>query len=173
MTNKNKYVVPVCVLFLIGLFITFIIAVSGCNSCKTNSQTCGRKGSVSGSSNGYRYDPEIYEKSGGMAGYSTSYRDTSPEGGGYINYPYVQTVPWWFNTPRYWGIYLRRYPYYMNALRSHLISYRDNGYFPQSLLVPVVSHDWRGGGRRGRGRFGRRGRGRGRKEDEEGEDGGD
>lgn len=162
MPNKNKYVVPLCVLFLIGLLITFIVSVYSCDSCKTNSKNCS--GSVSGSSNGYRYDPEIYEKSGGMAGYSTSYRDTSPEGGGYINYPYVQTVPWWFNTPRYWGIYLRRYPYYMNALRSHLISYRDNGYFPQSLLVPVVSHDWMG--RRGRRRRGRGRRGRGRREDD-------
>jgi hypothetical protein len=36
----------------------------------------------------YRYDPEIAEKSGGMAGFSTSPFDTSSYGG-YINYPVI------------------------------------------------------------------------------------
>ena len=55
-----------------------------------------------------RFDPEIYEKSGGMAGYSTYPYDTSPYGG-YVNYPYViYNSPWYY--PRWRRRYRRYFP---------------------------------------------------------------
>ena len=116
-----------CIFILVGIVVAIV---------SLNFYWSPEQNSVSGSSDGIRYDPEIYEKSGGMAAYSTSPMDTSPEGGGYINYPYHIPVPWWFNVPRYWGIYIKRYPYYIEPLRQHFMTYRKTGYFPQSLLVP-------------------------------------
>jgi hypothetical protein len=46
-----------------------------------------------------RYDPEIIEKSGGMAGFSTSPFDTSSYGG-YVNYPYyIYNNPYTYYNP--------------------------------------------------------------------------
>lgn len=66
---------------------------------------------------GFRFDPEIYEKSGGMAAYSSYPVDTSPEGGGYINYPFIPYTNYYpvnYYTP--YDIRWRSYydqPYYL------------------------------------------------------------
>ena len=130
----------ICITFILILLISMPLSESY------------RMKNISGDSgSGRRYDPEIYEKSGGMASYSSTFRDTSPEGGGFINYPYEEPVPWWFNKPRYWRTYINRYPHYMDTLREHINAYSKNGYFPQSLIRSQGHH-----GRRPQGHHGHR-----------------
>jgi hypothetical protein len=87
----------------------------------------------------YRYDPEIYNKSGGMAGYSTTPFDTNPDGG-YINYPYYTQYPYHSQYPHQRGVSKSIYPllympirdtprYVYNPFIDH-----NRGYYPQSLL---------------------------------------
>lgn len=77
---------------------------------------------------GYRFDPEIVEKSGGMAGFSSTPYDTSPEGGGYINFPYIPYYYPGLNVyPRYYYPY-QRYPY------RRYPWYRPYSYLPNSLF---------------------------------------
>lgn len=135
---------------LIGLFIMFAILYSysrgvslpmggtGVDTTRTGSSSSNDPFSTLYMKNrGYRYDPEVYLKSGGMVNYSTHPYDTHPDQG-YVNNPYIP--PFYFmnhgyttyNPPH--STLLAPDGYYRPIYNPYIARPNLGGYFPQSLI---------------------------------------
>lgn len=79
--------IQLCILLSVTLLFIIVIYFTTCYSKDSYYNISPIRGS--------RYDPEIVEKSGGMAGFSTFPYDTSPYGG-YVNFPYY--TPFYYNS---------------------------------------------------------------------------
>ena len=111
MTNKQLGYLAFAVIILI-LVIFAIIRVIRVRGDGSSTEESGSSGIYNTLRSGYRYDPEIYYKSGGSVGYSTYPYDTNPDMG-YVNYSYYNPLyytryfpqslswPWMRNHNRY------------------------------------------------------------------------